>query len=155
MKKKIINTFIAIIFSLTASAFCMADELRPPWEAPEETYFVKLKDTPAAQKKADKKGEPASFETNPAKIPFLWWLRFYQNFVSPIDGDKCGMYPTCSDYSMRAIKKHGAAIGIMMTVDRLFHEGTELKRAPLIEKYGVIRYYDPVDNNDFWFAKDD
>ena len=37
--------------------------------------------------------------------------KFYQKFISPVDGDRCQMYPTCSTYSKNAIKKHGYFIG--------------------------------------------
>ncbi len=145
MKKMMISMSLTAALLLTFSALCSADELGSPWEPPRETFFVKLKETG---------GKPAGKQstTSTIKLPFLWGLRFYQKFVSPIDGDKCGMYPTCSGYSARAIRKHGAVLGVMLTVDRMFHEGTEQHRAPLIEKYGVVRYYDPVENNDFWFT---
>lgn len=142
----IVLLLLAFALSLGFAATSDANGLNSPWEAPKETYFVKQKKSTSSKRSTKKR-----YETNPAKIPFLWGLKFYQRVISKMDGDKCGMYPTCSGYSVRAIKKHGAAIGLMMTADRLFHEGTEMERAPLIKKYGVIRYYDPVENNDFWF----
>jgi putative component of membrane protein insertase Oxa1/YidC/SpoIIIJ protein YidD len=134
---------------MVLSSTCRADELGSPWEVKKASYTIQLKDNRPA--KSFKK----RYETNPSKLPFLWGLRFYSNVISPIDGDKCGMYPTCAGYGRRAIKKHGAAVGLMMTVDRLFHEGSEMEHAPLVEKFGRIRYYDPVHNNDFWFTRED
>ena len=136
------------MFACFLAPKAFADGMNSPWEAPKETEVMKLPAAPRAKIKYRGK----RFVTNPAKLPFLWALKFYQNVISPIDGDKCGMYPTCSGYSVRAINKHGAFIGVMMTVDRLFHEGTEMEIAPLIEKYGYVRFYDPVENNDFWFT---
>jgi len=140
---------VALLLNFCLVTFCIADDFREPWTTPTGSKIIELKTNTEPKKKSDVK-----YETNPAKIPFLWGLRFYQKFISPIDGEKCGMYPTCSDYSVRAFKKHGVLIGLMMTTDRLMHEGDEMERAPLIKKYGILRYYDPIKNNDFWFAKE-
>ena len=80
-------------------------------------------------------------------------LRFFQVYISPVDGDRCPSYPTCSQYAREAVRKHGAMIGLVMTFDRLIHETDEVRRAPLIRVHGSYRYYDPVENNDFWWDK--
>jgi putative membrane protein insertion efficiency factor len=80
-------------------------------------------------------------------------IRFYQQYVSPVIGDRCLMYPSCSSYAVQAIKKHGCLIGSVMTSDRLIHEANETDQAPAIEKEGDSRYYDPVSGNDFWWHK--
>jgi putative membrane protein insertion efficiency factor len=78
-------------------------------------------------------------------------MRFFQEYISPVDGDRCPCYPTCSQYSLEAVRKHGALIGLVMTFDRLIHESDEIRQAPLVKIYGSYRYYDPVENNDFWW----
>ncbi|MGZ3578024.1 MAG: membrane protein insertion efficiency factor YidD [Syntrophales bacterium] len=80
-------------------------------------------------------------------------IRFYQQYISPVIGDRCQMYPSCSSYAIEAIKKHGCLIGSVMTSDRLIHESNETDHAPLIEKEGDYGYYDPVSSNDFWWYK--
>jgi putative component of membrane protein insertase Oxa1/YidC/SpoIIIJ protein YidD len=35
------------------------------------------------------------------------------------DGPRCGFIPSCSDYAMRALARHGAARGLVLTVQRL------------------------------------
>jgi len=35
----------------------------------------------------------------------------------------------------------------------LIHESDEIRQAPLVKIYGSYRYYDPVENNDFWWEK--
>jgi len=75
----------------------------------------------------------------------------FSKYISPIDGDRCNMYPTCSAYSREAIEKHGFIRGYLLTVDRLIHESNETDRAPLISKWDRVRYLDPVSNNDFWW----
>lgn len=80
-------------------------------------------------------------------------IRFFQKYISPVDGDRCPCYPTCSQYSVEAIRKHGFWMGMVMTFDRLIHESDEIRQAPMIKIYGSYRYYDPVENNDFWWGK--
>jgi putative component of membrane protein insertase Oxa1/YidC/SpoIIIJ protein YidD len=80
-------------------------------------------------------------------------IRIFQKYISPVDGDRCPCYPTCSQYSVEAIRKHGAVIGLVMTFDRFMHESDEIRRVPLVKVYDSYRYYDPVENNDFWWDK--
>lgn len=79
------------------------------------------------------------------------WLMAYQRGLSKLIPSNCPMHPSCSNYSIEAIVRHGPVIGIMMTADRLFHEGTEAKFVPNIVIDGRTRYVDPVENNDFWW----
>ena len=78
-------------------------------------------------------------------------LRFYQQVISEVDGARSNMYPTGSDYARRVIKKHGVALGIVLTAERLLHEGNEKQVSPRIRKYGIHRIYDPVEANDWWW----
>ncbi len=76
---------------------------------------------------------------------------FFSKYVSPVDGDRCPMYPTCAAYSREALGKHGFTGGVLLTVDRLIHESDEMYRAPQIIVYGHLRFMDPLVNNDFWW----
>ncbi len=76
---------------------------------------------------------------------------FFSKYVSPVDGDRCPMYPTCAAYSRQALRKHGFAGGVLLTVDRLLHEGDEMHRAPQIMIDGRFRFLDAISNNDFWW----
>lgn len=78
-------------------------------------------------------------------------LQFYQRVISPVDGARSNMYPTGSAYARQAIQKHGALLGIVLTSERLLHEGNERTVAPRIRKYGVWRIYDPVTANTWWW----
>ncbi len=55
----------------------------------------------------------------------LLWLsiRAYKIFISPvihlIPGTGCRFYPTCSEYALEAISKHGAFFGLILAVCRL------------------------------------
>jgi len=39
-------------------------------------------------------------------------LRAYRATISPLYGDVCRYYPSCSQYALEAIQQHGAAKGI-------------------------------------------
>ncbi|OEU51727.1 MAG: hypothetical protein BA868_06140 [Desulfobacterales bacterium C00003106] len=75
----------------------------------------------------------------------------FRDFISPVDGDRCPMYPSCSQYSIQSFEKHGLIIGWMMTCDRLLHEADEMRRVPAILVGDHYRFYDPLENNDFWW----
>jgi putative membrane protein insertion efficiency factor len=58
----------------------------------------------------------------------VWLLRGYQLLVSPMLGQKCRFYPTCSNYAIEALKVHGAAHGSWLALRRVcrchpWHEG--------------------------------
>lgn len=78
-------------------------------------------------------------------------VKTFTKYISPVDGDRCPMYPTCAAYSLQVIKKHGFFIGFMMTADRLIHESNEMDYVPLVKVGDRYRFYDPVSNNDFWW----
>ena len=46
-------------------------------------------------------------------------LRFYKLAVSPLLGNRCRFYPSCSDYAREAIQYHGAARGTYLAARRL------------------------------------
>jgi uncharacterized protein len=50
---------------------------------------------------------------------FLALIRIYQYFISPLTGATCRYSPTCSQYAVQAIKKHGAFKGGWLTLKRL------------------------------------
>ena len=97
----------------------------------------------------------ASISTSLPKSVFDRLLRFYQQVISEVDGARSNMYPTGSDYARRVIKKHGVALGIVLTAERLLHEGNEKQVSPRIRKYGIWRIYDPVEANDWWWRGSD
>lgn len=55
-------------------------------------------------------------------------LRGYKTFISPLLGPHCRFYPTCSEYTLIAIEKHGVIRGLWLGIKRIFrchpwHEG--------------------------------
>ncbi len=53
-----------------------------------------------------------------AKV-FIGIIRLYQIGVSPIFGANCRFSPTCSQYAIEAIGKHGALWGAWYAVRRI------------------------------------
>jgi uncharacterized protein len=82
----------------------------------------------------------------------LYPIKFYQDYISSIDGNRCPMHPTCSQYCIEAFKKHGTFLGWIMCSDRLMRCGRDEKRlSDSVWIDGERRSYDPVSNNDFWW----
>lgn len=53
-------------------------------------------------------------------FPFVVLIKFYQYVLSPyLGGSKCRYTPSCSQYTMDAIKKHGPIKGIFLGAKRL------------------------------------
>lgn len=50
---------------------------------------------------------------------FIVLIRFYQLSVSPILGQNCRFTPTCSQYSVDAIKKYGPFAGGWIAIKRI------------------------------------
>lgn len=48
-------------------------------------------------------------------------IRIYQWTLSPFFGQQCRFSPTCSQYAIEAINKHGALRGSAYTIRRLSH----------------------------------
>ena len=46
-------------------------------------------------------------------------LRMYKRFVSPMLPHSCRFVPTCSEYAMEAVERHGAARGLWLALTRL------------------------------------
>ena len=46
-------------------------------------------------------------------------IRFYQRYVSPMLPPACRFTPTCSQYAIEAIQKHGALKGSWLALRRI------------------------------------
>lgn len=68
---------------------------------------------------------------------FIFLIRIYQKVISPLFPGSCRYTPTCSHYSVEAIKKFGVIKGIYLSSKRI------IKCNPW-GGYG----YDPVPEND-------
>lgn len=50
---------------------------------------------------------------------FLGIIKLYQLLLSPLLGASCRFTPTCSQYGVEAIKKHGPFYGGWLTIKRI------------------------------------
>ena len=55
-------------------------------------------------------------------------IRLYQKFISPLKGQTCRFYPSCSEYCAQAIMKYGLIKGSWKAIKRIlkchpFHPG--------------------------------
>ena len=46
-------------------------------------------------------------------------IKLYQVLISPILGPNCRYHPTCSQYSIEAINKHGPLKGAWLAIKRI------------------------------------
>jgi putative membrane protein insertion efficiency factor len=62
------------------------------------------------------------------KTVLLALLRFYRYAISPMLGRNCRFHPTCSEYAIEAVQRHGALRGGWLATKRVgrchpFHPG--------------------------------
>ena len=69
------------------------------------------------------------------KFILIALLHSYQKFISPYFAPRCKYYPTCSQYSIDAIKQYGSLRGVVMTAWRL------IRCNPF--SHGGVDYADP------------
>jgi len=53
------------------------------------------------------------------KTILILFIRFYQKAISPLLGQRCCYYPSCSQYAVEAISVHGVIRGIWLTLKRI------------------------------------
>jgi hypothetical protein len=46
-------------------------------------------------------------------------IRFYQKFISPLTPPSCRYTPTCSQYAIEALRKHGPLKGMFLAIRRI------------------------------------
>ena len=46
-------------------------------------------------------------------------IQWYQRYISPMKVSKCPYFPSCSNYGIEAIERHGAFKGLLLTVWRI------------------------------------
>ena len=49
----------------------------------------------------------------------IFLIKGYQKFISPLLGDNCRFYPTCSAYAIEALRVHGALKGSLLATWRI------------------------------------
>lgn len=52
-------------------------------------------------------------------LPLILLVRFYQKFISPYKPSCCRFTPTCSQYALEALRKHGPLKGSWLAFKRI------------------------------------
>ncbi|MFA8342314.1 MAG: membrane protein insertion efficiency factor YidD [Rhodothermaceae bacterium] len=50
---------------------------------------------------------------------FIFLIRIYQKFISPLTPPSCRFYPSCSEYAVQAYQKYGVFKGTAMAIWRI------------------------------------
>ncbi len=53
------------------------------------------------------------------KKPVIFFIRIYQWTISPLIGQVCRFHPTCSEYMVQSLQKHGFFKGLWLGIKRL------------------------------------
>ncbi|WP_320163785.1 membrane protein insertion efficiency factor YidD [uncultured Trichococcus sp.] len=72
---------------------------------------------------------------------FIGLIRGYQKVISPLFPPSCRYYPTCSNYAVQAIQKHGAIKGSLMGIARILrcHPFVKGGYDPVPEQFSIRR----------------
>ena len=115
--------------ALPATAAAVAAGMRGPRQPLEGPTAVAPPVAPAADRQA-----------------LLTPIRWFQKYVSPMDGPRCQFAPTCSSFGYTAVHDHGPWHGILMTADRLLR-CSYLTEARAYPRRPDGRLADPVVSN--------
>lgn len=112
------------------------DPISAAFKAREEAEAAEKAEAAEEAEEADERAP------GPLKAILELLLLGYRNGVSPVDGPSCPFHPTCSRFARQAIAAHGAALGILMTGDRLMRcNGSGLEEYPRL--HGAGKPHDP------------
>jgi hypothetical protein len=66
----------------------------------------------------------------PATFVVRGLFAVYQRGVGPTKGTSCPMIPSCSEYGRLSVNRHGLALSVLLTADRLHRCGHDLHLYP-------------------------
>jgi hypothetical protein len=52
-------------------------------------------------------------------VPLIALVRAYKLAISPLLGSNCRFHPSCAEYAIEALRRHGAARGVWLAVKRV------------------------------------
>lgn len=127
--------FLRLFFILVISSPLFAtfnENPIEPWGADSDLVYVP-------------KPPPIQKKISPGSALCTQMIRFFQVYISPIDGPRSSYLPTSSEYTLRAIQKYGVLHGIVLGCDRLMREnGNPWVYHQTTIKEGLTRKLDPV-----------
>jgi hypothetical protein len=96
---------------------------------------------------------PRASESGWLGRPVGWMIALYRTQIRPAIGQRCSLVPSCSEYCLRAVRKHGLVAGLAAYGDRAVREPDVVseKRRPVMVN-GRRRYPDPLEEHDAWLG---
>ena len=63
-----------------------------------------------------------------SKNILILFIKLYQYCISPLLGPRCRFYPSCSQYAIEAVQRHGSISGLFLMLKRIskchpWHQG--------------------------------
>ena len=52
-------------------------------------------------------------------FPLILLVKIYQSIISPLFPPTCRYTPTCSEYAIQSLKKHGLIKGVYLSIKRV------------------------------------
>ena len=52
-------------------------------------------------------------------FPLIFFIKIYQSIISPLFPPTCRYKPTCSEYAIQSLKKHGLIKGVYLSIKRV------------------------------------
>lgn len=52
-------------------------------------------------------------------FPLIFLVKIYQSIISPLFPPTCRYAPTCSEYAIQSLKKHGLIKGVYLSIKRV------------------------------------
>ena len=85
----------------------------------------------------------------------IFLVKIYQTIISPVLPDSCRYYPTCSNYMIDALKKHGPILGFIMGICRILRCNPFIRGGvdPVPDKFTIFRNPHPERYEDEIIAK--
>lgn len=117
--------FLYFLF-LCSSCFANAvfsEKLLEPWGS--DSDLIQEFERPTFNPKSLGNSSSAPHYSIPSKVGQSM-IRFFQRYISPIDGPRSSYYPSSSQYALLAIQRYGLLTGIALGCDRLMRENGEL-----------------------------
>lgn len=77
-------------------------------------------------------------------------VKVYQRTISPLLPASCRYYPTCSNYMIEALQKHGPLLGLIMGLARIIRCNPFVRGGvdPVPDKFTIFRNPHPEKNED-------